>query len=135
MWGCKLLKSCRLPPCTVPKYQGQPTRLSLGIRYQCSTTVIRSLSRKVLKMTARTADIPIVTQGRYFYRGEERVCDELVFVQQGEILTARQFLVKGVVYQDHERGLDPLSDHHLQRLKDDVVLFKELGINTIHICL
>lgn len=36
--------------------------------------------------------------------------------------------------QIHEHVLDPINDEHLPRLRHDVELFKELGVNTIFAC-
>jgi hypothetical protein len=55
------------------------------------------------------------------------------------VLTKTKFLVRGVVYQlagvewSNEK-FDAISDDRLERLRDDVSLFKELGINTIFTC-
>lgn len=65
----------------------------------------------------------------------KRVGDELIIIQRGKILMVLQFFVKGFVYQDYETGPDPISDRHLPWLGDDVILFKELDINTNQICL
>ncbi|CAD0110411.1 unnamed protein product, partial [Aureobasidium uvarum] len=52
--------------------------------------------------------------------------------------TKEQFFVRGVVYQPEDklqRGVinDPISDDRILELKQNIVLFKELGINTIYI--
>lgn len=50
-------------------------------------------------------------------------------------LTNEKFYVRGVVYQlSHHLG-DPICDERLEGLAQDVALFKELGINTIYVCM
>lgn len=49
-----------------------------------------------------------------------------------------QFLVKGVVYQDHRRSgssrSDPLADDGIEALRRDLEAFRELGLNTLFVC-
>jgi hypothetical protein len=50
-----------------------------------------------------------------------------------------KFFVRGIVYQprgDWQQGVinDPISDDRILELEQNVVLFKELGINTVFIC-
>lgn len=49
-----------------------------------------------------------------------------------------QFLVKGIVYQDHSRDgssrSDPLADDGIEDLRRDLEAFKELGLNTLFVC-
>ncbi|KAJ6193538.1 Glucanosyltransferase-domain-containing protein [Bipolaris maydis] len=52
--------------------------------------------------------------GRFFWKGDDR------------------FFVRGVAYQLHST-LDPISDDHLGEVREDVFLFKELGLNTLFI--
>lgn len=57
-----------------------------------------------------------------------------------DFLTMIKFFVRGVVYQprgDEQQGLtnDPIADDRLPELEQSVELFKELGINTLYICL
>ncbi|CAK1365598.1 unnamed protein product [Cercospora beticola] len=59
---------------------------------------------------------PITIRGRYLWQGQKR------------------FIVRGVVYQDNaldRQPYDPITDEELPRLRHDVALFKELGVNTI----
>ena len=49
-------------------------------------------------------------------------------------------MIKGVVYQNDRRTLrsriaDPIADDCIDELKRDVELFKELGLNTLFICM
>jgi hypothetical protein len=44
-----------------------------------------------------------------------------------------KFIVRGVAYQVRST-LDPISDDRLTELKDDILLFKELGLNTLFVC-
>lgn len=59
-----------------------------------------------------------------------------------------KFFVRGVVYQlyrnygavdpiSNERlsQLDPISDERLPQLEHDILLFKELGVNTLFVCM
>ncbi|RMZ70087.1 glycolipid anchored surface [Pyrenophora seminiperda CCB06] len=55
---------------------------------------------------------PIRTRGRFFYQEDKR------------------FLVRGVAYQTHPIQ-DAISDDRLASLKEDIQLFKELGLNTL----
>ncbi|KAF2124341.1 glycoside hydrolase family 72 protein [Dothidotthia symphoricarpi CBS 119687] len=69
-------------------------------------------------MSAQTSFVPITIRGRYLWRGDSR------------------FFVRGVVYQASERFnhiLDPITDDRLPQLKQDVLLFKDLGLNTIFV--
>ncbi|KAH0402784.1 glycolipid anchored surface protein GAS1, partial [Aureobasidium melanogenum] len=71
-------------------------------------------------MTVEPSFVPISIRGRYLWRGDER------------------FFVRGIVYQprgDWQRGVtnDPISDDRILELEQNVVLFKELGINTIFV--
>ena len=57
-----------------------------------------------------------------------------------DFLIMNKFFVRGVVYQpreDWQRGVinDPISDDRILELEQSVELFKELGINTLYICL
>lgn len=49
-----------------------------------------------------------------------------------------QFLLKGIVYQNHSRGessrSDPLADDGIEDLRRDLEAFKELGLNTLFVC-
>jgi hypothetical protein len=49
-----------------------------------------------------------------------------------------EFLVKGIVYQDLRRNevsrSDPLADDGIEDLRRDLEAFKELGLNTLHVC-
>lgn len=46
--------------------------------------------------------------------------------------------MKGVVYQDLGRDeasrSDPLADDGIEDLRRDLEAFKELGLNTLHVC-
>lgn len=44
-----------------------------------------------------------------------------------------KFFVRGVAYQVNST-LDPISDDRLAELKNDILLFKELGLNTLFVC-
>ncbi len=44
-----------------------------------------------------------------------------------------KFFVRGVAYQV-EIGVDPIADDYLPSLERDVLLFKELGLNTVYVC-
>jgi hypothetical protein len=44
-----------------------------------------------------------------------------------------KFFVRGVAYQVRAT-LDPISDDRLPHLVHDIVLFKELGVNTLLVC-
>lgn len=44
-----------------------------------------------------------------------------------------KFFVRGVAYQVHSI-LDPISDDRLAELREDILLFKELGLNTLFVC-
>jgi hypothetical protein len=52
------------------------------------------------------------------------------------MLIRNKFLVRGVAYQVVEIGssVDPISDDRVPQLERDVILFKELGVNTLHVC-
>lgn len=50
------------------------------------------------------------------------------------MLTRAKFFVRGVVYQVSGTQ-DPISDVRLPQLKQDILLFKELGLNTLFVCL
>jgi len=71
-------------------------------------------------MTAQSSSTSISIGGRYFWRGNER------------------FFIRGVVYQPKDitqRGIinDPISDDRILELERNIVLLKELGVNTLHI--
>jgi hypothetical protein len=53
-----------------------------------------------------------------------------------DVLIVNKFLVRGVAYQVVELGssIDPITDDRLPRLERDVLLFKELGLNTLQTC-
>jgi hypothetical protein len=58
----------------------------------------------------------------------------LVSVVQSSVETnLKKFIIRGVVYQPQGTD-DPISDDHLPQLEHDVLLFKELGLNTLYIC-
>jgi hypothetical protein len=44
-----------------------------------------------------------------------------------------KFFVRGVAYQVRST-LDPISDDRLPQLIHDIILFKELGVNTLLVC-
>ncbi|KAI5240045.1 hypothetical protein E4T43_06392 [Aureobasidium subglaciale] len=67
----------------------------------------------------------IEIRGRYFLRDDKRVL-------LGSADTSN-FIIRGVTYQVRETR-DPISDDFLPRLKRDVELFKELGLNTLFVC-
>jgi hypothetical protein len=56
-------------------------------------------------------------------------------------LTLHKFFIKGVVYQPHDKLRDGsmvndhIADDRILELERDLVLFKELGVNTLCICL
>jgi hypothetical protein len=50
------------------------------------------------------------------------------------MLMLDQFFVRGVTYQVPDLQ-DPISDARLPQLRHDVELFKELGLNTLFVCL
>lgn len=50
------------------------------------------------------------------------------------ILIELKFFVRGVVYQVPNLQ-DPISDARLPELRHDIKLFKELGLNTLYVCL
>lgn len=67
---------------------------------------------------------PIYTKGNWFWRGEER------------------FLIKGISYIPRtpdgqpygtESKIDPLDETRLDELRRDIVVFRELGLNTIQV--
>lgn len=59
---------------------------------------------------------PITIRGPYLWQGNNR------------------FLVRGIVYQYHNGPVrDPIADDCLEQLEHDIVLFKELGVNTIYV--
>ena len=84
-------------------------------------------------MSVQTSPVPIRVGGRYLWRGDNRVG---LFVphRENDADTYRpQFFVRGVVY--NSRGtFDPISDDCLLQLERDIVLFKELGLNTLFVC-
>jgi hypothetical protein len=51
-----------------------------------------------------------------------------------------KFFVKGVVYQPHDEFQDgsmvndPIADDRILELERNLVLLKELGVNTLYIC-
>lgn len=49
------------------------------------------------------------------------------------MLTGVQFFVRGVAYQNPNIQ-DPISDARVPQLKNDIKLFKELGLNTLFVC-
>jgi hypothetical protein len=73
---------------------------------------------------------------------ERRQARKTVAITILQIPQAEQhkFLVRGVVYQAYNNddfslaGRDLLKDECLAQLQHDIVLFKELGINTLYIC-
>jgi hypothetical protein len=60
--------------------------------------------------------------------GENTICSCLLNPN------SKKFLVRGVSYQVPGTQ-DPISDDRLPQLEQDVLLFKELGLNTIYICM
>ncbi|KAH0363540.1 glycolipid anchored surface protein GAS1, partial [Aureobasidium melanogenum] len=71
-------------------------------------------------MTIEPSFVPITVRGRYFWRGDER------------------FFIRGVTYYPKDNRHDPIfddpiADDCISVLEQNVVLFKELGINTLYI--
>ncbi|EUC38592.1 glycoside hydrolase family 72 protein [Bipolaris zeicola 26-R-13] len=65
-------------------------------------------------MSASIACPPVRICGRFFWKGDDR------------------FFVRGVAYQVRST-LDPISDDRLAELREDILLFKELGLNTLFV--
>ena len=85
-----------------------------------------------------SANGPLTIHGRYFWKDDERVRD-LRQCNHCYMANKHKFLVRGVVYQPSEQPMpngpiDPIADDRLDRLKHDIALFKDLGINTIFVC-
>ncbi|KAA8618517.1 1 3-beta-glucanosyltransferase [Pyrenophora tritici-repentis] len=67
-------------------------------------------------MSASITCPPIRIRGRFLWRGDDRT----------------KFFIRGVAYQV-DSARDPISDDRLAELKHDILLFKELGLNTLFV--
>lgn len=83
-----------------------------------------------------SASTPIEIRGRYFWKGDERVCHHFHSVSREPVLTEEHFMIRGVVYQDYEQPppVDAIADDRLSQLRHDIELFRELGLNAIFVC-
>lgn len=84
-------------------------------------------------MANTTASVPITVRGRYFWRGDERV-RHCMTASNITSTNPTKFFIRGVVYQIPDMQ-DPISDARLPQLRHDISLFKELGLNTLFVCL
>lgn len=77
---------------------------------------------------------PVVRiHGRFFWKGDDRVKPPSSSLDATGSNTSDKVLVKGVAYQVRST-LDPISDDRLVELREDILLFKGLGLNTLFVC-
>ena len=80
--------------------------------------VQRLLSAALFFASSAFAISKVSRGGRYLYTDDD----------------GNRFYIRGVAYQVHST-LDPISDDRLAELRDDIRLFKELGLNTLFVCM
>ena len=91
-------------------------------------------------MATSMATSPVLVRGPYFWKDGRRVGQFNLLFRMSDVLTWSEFFVRGVVYQEHDSvdcslaGRDVISDDHLEQLRHDLLLFRELGVNAVYVC-